>query len=306
MAEIEFSFGGYKGETSVHAEAALRFGQLLKDKLGDRLAYRMLSDTDVQGQGSGDLLAQVADGNLDFCYIASVRFASVVPEFVLFDLPFIAEDRPALFKALDGELGDFYRRALEKATPFKLLGFWDNGLRHVSNRVRPLNTLADCEGLAVRTQLSDAIGDVFRAAGFIPKPLDIKLYRQQMDRRDIDAQDNDLPTIYNFGIHKHHRYVTLTGHILGILVVICSKAAFNAWPKEVQTAVIDSMNETCDFQHRRSMERDEEAVALLRDDGAEVNALSPGAAAAFREAVRPMFEKYRPVFKAPVFDAFLP
>jgi TRAP-type C4-dicarboxylate transport system substrate-binding protein len=198
MAKFNLIFAGYKGEASVHSEAARCFGEVLERELGDDVDFTLFSDTLTQGHKSGDLPGMVTEGEISFCYMATVRFAKFVPECVLFDLPFITNDRAELFGALDGALGDFFKDAMAKATPHKVLGFWDNGLRHITNRERPLYSPADCRGLTIRTQISETIGDLFRAVGFTPRPLDIKIYRDQIESPAIQAQDNDLPTIYNF------------------------------------------------------------------------------------------------------------
>tara|TARA_Y100001936_G_scaffold247997_1_gene294979 strand:+ start:193 stop:1062 length:870 start_codon:yes stop_codon:yes gene_type:complete len=289
----------------VHAAAVDKFGARLVEELGQQVSFEQMSDALAQGHKSGDLPGMVANGSLDFCYIATLRFADKVPQCQLFDLPFIAEDRSNLFSRLDGALGDYFRAEIERETPHKVLGFWDNGLRHITNRVRALETPADCEGLVIRTQISETIGDVFRSLGFTAEPMDIKLYRERLDDPDIHAQDNDLPTILNFGIHKHHPHVTLTGHILGVLVVICSKAAYAAWSQEVRQAVDTAMADATEFQRAVAASRDAEASAQLAADGALVAALSDEGRARFRHAVTPVLERHRSLFSDPVFKGLV-
>lgn len=302
---MKFTFAGYKGAESVHAAAAARFGERLLAELGEEASFEDMADALAEGHKSGDLPGMVADGTLDFCYIATLRFADEIPECLLFDLPFIAEDRDALFAKLDGALGVYFKTAIERETPFKVLGFWDNGVRHVTNRVRPLDMPADCQDLVIRTQISETIGDMFRALGFTPKPMDIKLYRERFDDPEIHAHDNDLPTILNFGIHRHHPHITLTGHILGVLVVICSQETYSAWPDEVKSAVETAMAEATSFQRALAAERDAEAVAKLEAEGAIIGGLGEEARVAYRRAVSPVLDKHRGVFSDPVFAGII-
>lgn len=53
---------------------------------------------------------------------------------------------------LDGNLGTTLARGLEAVSVYRALGFWDNGLRHLSNRLRPVRSPADIEGLRLRLQ----------------------------------------------------------------------------------------------------------------------------------------------------------
>src|SRR3954468_17894612 len=135
MARIAIRFGGYQKPASIHSRAAVRFGDTLRKKLGDQLSFELIGDVLALGRGSGDLLPMVERGELECCYISTVRFTQQVPEFKLMELPFVVKDRASIIKALDGGLGDFFKRRVREATPFQVPGFWDNGFRHFSNRL---------------------------------------------------------------------------------------------------------------------------------------------------------------------------
>ena len=106
------------------------------------------------------------------------------------------QDRAKIYRALDGELGDFFKQKIHAETPYRVLGFWDNGFRHVTNRVRAIHTPHDCKGIRIRTQMSDFIGTVFRTIGFEPVAMDIKFFleknRHRRDRCSGKSFDHDL------------------------------------------------------------------------------------------------------------------
>jgi len=66
------------------------------------------------------------------------------------ELPFVVQDRKTICAAFTDGFGDLVRRRMRESTPFRLLGLWDNGFRHFTNKVRPIRTLADCKGLRIR------------------------------------------------------------------------------------------------------------------------------------------------------------
>src|SRR4029079_9598749 len=88
-------FGGYQKPASIHNLAAVRFGEILKHELGDRISFELIGDVLARGRGSGDLLPMVERGELDCCYISTVRFTGWIPEFKLLELPFVIKSRPA-------------------------------------------------------------------------------------------------------------------------------------------------------------------------------------------------------------------
>lgn len=293
MSPIVIKFGGYQKPASIHNRAAARFGEVLKANLGDRITFELIGDVLALGRGSGDLLPMVERGELSCCYISTVRFTHAVPEFKLLELPFVVKSRPAIIKALDGELGEYLKRRVRENTPFRVPGFWDNGFRHFSNRVRPIRLPADCRGLRIRTQMSELHGEVFRLLGFEPIPADVKEFVAAIAGEKFEAQDNPLTNIYNFGVHNFHRHITLSGHFFGASALAFNEKEYQSWPLEVRNVVDAAALEATALQHRLAAAEDAEILAKLNPRDNEVISLTDAEHAAFVAAVQPVLAKYR-------------
>lgn len=293
MTPIRITFGGYQPPASIHNRAAQRFGEVLEQKLGDRIRFELIGSVLELGRPSGDLPVMVESGELSLCYMSTVRFTGWVPELQLLELPFLIRDRRAVWAALDGELGARFTRHLHATTPFRVLGLWDNGFRHLTNRVRPIHRPADCRGLRIRTQMSKLHGEVFRALGFIPMIVDIKQFVQEVAGDTIDAHDNPLTNIYNFGVHRHHRYITLSSHFFGASLMIANASQYQSWPPDVQAAVDEAAHQATVLQRQLAAGADEEVLAQLDPRDNEVTRLTATEHAAFVEAVQPVLARYR-------------
>ena len=293
MTPLVLKFGGYQEPASIHNQAAGRFGELLKKSLGDRIRFELIGSILKIGRGSGELVPMVESGELTFCYMSTVRFSKAAPELQLLELPFVVKDRATVFKALDGELGETARRKIDSGTKCRLLGYWDNGFRYLSNRVHPIRRPEDCRGIRIRTQMSDLHGEVFRALGFEPIKSDIKEFVEQVGGDRFQAQDNPLTNIYNFGVHNHHRYITLTAHFWGSSAFVCNAAQYLGWPKDVQDAVTAAAKEATAYQRRLAAVEDAEIMKKLDPAKNEVIELTDAERGAFRKAVQPVLDKYR-------------
>jgi TRAP-type C4-dicarboxylate transport system substrate-binding protein len=293
LTAIALKFGGYQEPASIHNRAAGRFGELLKKTLGDRVSFELIGSVLKIGCGSGDLVPMVESGELAFCYMSTVRFSTAAPELQLLELPFVVKDRATVFKALDGELGETARRNIDSKTKCRLLGYWDNGFRYLSNRVRPIRKPEDCRGMRIRTQMSDLHGEVFRALGFEPIQSDIKDFVEQVGSDRFHAQDNPLTNIYNFGVHNHHRYITLTAHFWGASAFVCNAAQYRDWPQDVQDAVGAAAKEATAYQRQLAAVEDAEIMKKLDPAKNEVIDLTDAERGAFRKAVQPVLDKYR-------------
>ena len=291
--KIPIKFGGYQEPASIHNRAAAHFSELLEQKLGDRVTFELIGSILKLGRPSGDLVPMVERGELSFCYMSTVRFSRTAPELQLLELPFVVEDRRTAFRALDGEYGETARRHVEERTACRLLGYWDNGFRHLSNRVRPIRTPEDCRGIRIRTQMSDLHGEVFRALGFEPIASDVKEFVEQIGGDRFQAQDNPLTNIYNFGVHRYHRYITLSGHFWGASAIVCNAAHYRSWPTEVQSTVDAAAREATAYQRQLAAAEDAEIMAKLDPAKNDVIRLTDGERAAFMRAVQPVLEKYR-------------
>ena len=302
MEKIRLRFGGYQGPDSIHTAAAKAFGSKILETQNSAVNFELEQSVQDIGFKAGDLPRMVASGELEFCYISSIRFAEAVPEISIFELPYIVKDRVSLFSALDGELGRLLSARLEAETPLKVLGFWDNGFRHISNSVRPIRTPEDCQGMAIRTQMSALQGETFRAFGFNPTGTDINDFLDTIETDRFQAQDNPLTSIYIFGMHMHHRYITLSGHFFGLSLLLCRRDVFEKWPPELQESVLAAAKTATTYQRKLASEQDEIVLAKLRSNGNDVTFLQPEERDAFEQKVASLQERYREKFGPELFE----
>ena len=301
MKPVVIRLGGYQKPASIHTRSCRRFGEALQRELGDRIDFQFVPDVLALGHKSGDLPGMVERGELSMCYISSLRYAKWVPELALFDLPFLFPDRAAAYRVIDGKLGESLRARVSAQSPFRLLAYWDNGFRHFSNKVRPIRTPADCHSIRIRIQMSELQAESLRLLGFEPILEDIKIFVEQIGGDRFDGQDNPLTNIYNFNIHKHHRYITLSGHVYGVACLMCNRAQYESWPAAVQQAVDKAAAEATVLQRQLAAAEDEDILKKLDPAENEVVRLTPEEHRAFVDAVRPVTDKYREKFGASFF-----
>lgn len=293
FSPIVFRLGGYQKPASIHTRACLRFGEVLQREAGDQVDFQFVPDVLALGHKSGELPKMVESGELTACYISSLRYSKWVPELALFDLPFLFPDRSAAYKVLDGKLGLSLKVKTATQSPFQLLAYWDNGFRHFSNKVRPIRRPADCKGLRIRIQMSELQAKSLRLLGMEPILEDIKIFVEQIGSDRFDGQDNPLTNLVNFNIHKHHRHITLSGHVYGVACLMANRAQYESWPVTVQRAVEIAAAEATTLQRQLAATEDEEMLKRLDPAQNEVVRLTADEHRAFAEAVSPVTARYR-------------
>ena len=150
MAEpIKIRLGGYSPPDSTHSRAAVRFKESLEESTGGAAEVDLFWNILDFGYRADSLLSMVECGLLTMCYFSTSYVAASmsvpVPELEIIDLPFVFESEEGAQAALDGALGDRLTEITEDRTGFRVLGYWENGFRHLTNRLRAVRTPADCK-----------------------------------------------------------------------------------------------------------------------------------------------------------------
>ncbi len=296
MPPLEISFAGYQKPDSIHTRSAACFGEALSAELGDEIRYTLIPSVTDLGHRQGDMIRLVGEGEFDLCYIAASFFTTnFVPAFGAVDLPFVFEDQHHGYRAMDGPLGRSLAAAIDDLSPYTWLGYWCNGMRHLSNSVRPIRAPADCRGLRIRTLASPLHGETFRALGMTPEIADIAALLERSAAGTIDAQDNPLTNIFNFRIHELQPHITMTGHFWAPAVIVANKNTFRNWPGRVRDAVRAAAEASTRYQRELALAEDARIMALL-EPPVEVVTLTPAERAAFAAATAPVVDAHRAEF----------
>ena len=284
---LSISVAGYQGPGSVHTKGLEAFRDALLRDMGDRVDVTLRANVGPDGIKTADLAELTEAGDFDVIYIASSYLAERVPPLALFDMPFAAPNRDQVMALVDGPLGDRLQGALEASTGLELLGIWDNGLRHMATGDRPLLDPQDCTGLVLRTMPNADHQDVFRALGFKPRLIDAKDLTQAVQRGDVDAQENPLTNTYNFDLHHALPVITLTGHLMGIALLVINRDRMQTLRDDIRAAIIAAAAEAT--QAQRALARKDDAICTkaLQDDGATLIELSAAQRSSWRTAAAP-------------------
>lgn len=285
MSSTKIHFVGYHPKTSVQSRAMAVLAQRLDQELGDRVAFRFDSDIGELGHKANDLLRMVEAGDFDGCYFYSSYLTGRVPELGLFELPFEIGSRERFYALLDGALGRRVAASVVANTGYRVLGYWDNGIRHLSNRLHPIHTPADCKGLKIRTAFNEFHQAAFRAMGFEPKAIDVKDLPAAVADGTVDAQENPLTNMINYKVQAYHPHITLTSHLFGVSAVLVNAAKYDAWPETVQRGFAAALSEATVAQRAYAAQDDVTCMKTLTDDGARIVGLSEAERGQFVAAV---------------------
>src|SRR5262249_39773215 len=142
------------------------------------------------GYKAEDILWLVEYGLLTLGYQSSSYLTDRVPELGFVDLPFLFAHNAQARGALDGALGAYLARKIEGAVNYRILGWFENGFRQISNRVRPVHRPADLANLRIRVLPSEVQRRTFELLGAVPMRMDLTEAIALIKADKIDAQEN--------------------------------------------------------------------------------------------------------------------
>lgn len=290
---IKIRFGGYSPSDSSHSRAAVHFKEALARRVGDAVEVDLFWNVLDFGYRADDLLSMVECGLLTMCYFSTSYLANRVSELEIVDLPFLFEDENCAHAAMDGELGKFLTEKTEGATGFCVLGYWDNGFRHLSNRLRPVRTPGDLKGMRIRLQPNEIHVKTFELLGAIPVPSDLKPGIAMIESGEVDAQENPLANTFTYGVTRHHRHITMSGHFFGARGLYVHRGSFELWPREIQAAVRESVREAIGIQRQLAAETEQNLRSRLEAEGISFVDLSHEERTDFVRIIQPILDEAR-------------
>ena len=304
---IPIRMGGYGPPSTTCSRGLKILGDRLERDFGNAVDVKFIWNVMDLGYKGGDLLWMAEHGILTLAYQSTSYLADRVPELDLADLPYLFDGLDDARAAMDGRLGAWLSRTIEERIPgYRLLGYFENGYRHVSNRLRPVRTPADLKGMRVRLMPGKVHARSFELMGAVPVSLDLKPGLEAVMSGTVDAQENPLANTVDYGAHKVHRYHTLTGHCYLSRGIYMNRAEFERWPRELQDGIQRAAREA--VAEQRALAVEEEAVArrAIEAAGGEVLALTRAERAAFARLVQPLRDEMRSRFGEEVFGLLKP
>jgi len=285
--------GGYSPATTGFSLAMKRIGDRLQAKFGKDVDVKYVYNILSLGYKGEDILWLVEDGVLTLGYQSSSYLTDRVPELGIADLPFLFSGDASARAAMDGRFGAALTERIEAKMDYRILGWFENGFRHISNRLRPIRVPADMKEMKIRVLPSKVQERTFELIGASPKIMDLSEVVPAIKAGTIDAQENPFFNTVTYGIHKFHRFHSTTKHFYLSRPIFLHRPTFDAWPQALQDEMRAAVRDAVAFQRDLHVREEEESMLAIRKEGGEIAELTPEQHQAFVAAVTPIYGEAR-------------
>ncbi|MCX5590314.1 TRAP transporter substrate-binding protein [Alcaligenes endophyticus] len=286
------------GAESHHAVGVLKFGEELSRLTDGRMTIRPHYDNALGGER--EVVEGIGFGLIDMGISSTGPMGGFVDDFMLFDLPYIFTTPEHAYGFLDSEHGDALSKKLEDQVGVKIIGWMENGYRHNTNNVRPLNTPEDLKGIRHRTQESRVQVDTWTALGANASPMAWTEVFTALQQGVMDSQENPVPTIYDVKFYEVQKYLNLTGHVYSPAPLMIGARLFNSLSEQDQAAVLEAAKIATPIQREASQRLEQEYIDKLEKLGMVVTRPDT---AAFQARVQPVIEQWKSAVGTDLVDA---
>ncbi len=266
-----------------------RFEELVEARLPGRVDVQVFGAAQL-GEDR-EMLDGLRLGTLQM-HVPSSVLHSVVPEFALFDLPFLVRDRDHFRRIIASGIGDSLRKTLREDHGLVLLAFWENGFRVITNNVRPVVTPADLRGIRLRTPKDPERVRLFETLGASPASMSFSEVFSALRQGVVDGQENPLAQLTAARFHEVQQYLSVSNHVYTPAYPVVPARWFDALPEDMQRGLVEAAEETGEWLREFLAGEDERLLALVGGE-LEVNEIERDA---FVTKAAPVFDHYRERF----------
>ena len=283
--KLTLKFGHVGAPGSLFEASVNEFVKNANARLGDRAEVQAFGSSQL-GKDK-ELLQKLKLGQVTFALPSSIM-SSVADEFGVFEMPYIIQSRDHM-KAVQAELGDSVFNAAAEENGYKILSYFENGFRHITNNIRPVNVPADLEGVKLRTPNGEWRVKMFQLYGANPTPMAFSEVFTALKTDVIDGQENPYAQIWSAKFQEVQQYLSITGHVYTPAYLLVSANNFAKLPDDVQSDLMAAAAESQEAVYEMAAQLETELLQNLIDGGIKVNEADKEA---FISASTPIYEEF--------------
>ena len=97
-----------------------------------------------------DMMAQIRAGALELATFPGTVMSTLIPATSITGVGFAFPNYEKVWQAMDGEIGNHIRSAIEKTNLVPFQNVWDNGFRQITTSTKPIKTPEDLKNFKIR------------------------------------------------------------------------------------------------------------------------------------------------------------
>ena len=236
----EYRFSQYHNQTP-DSPTHLRLVEMwtaVRNETGGRVETQVFPQNNKHPGSDPAVLQMLVSGEIQFFTLMGGILGNVVPAANVQQVPFAFRSADHAHRTLDGPLGAYLREEMAaKGIVGFPIGAFDNGMRQVGGRTRPIRVPADLKGLKVRVPDGKMFDDMVRAFGAEPVTVNSSDIYAALKSGTVDAQENPLAYMDLFKHYEVMKYVSMTNHMWSGFNMLAHQGTWNRIPADIRAVI---------------------------------------------------------------------
>lgn len=302
---------------------AQKWADLVKEKTNGQINIKPYFGSTLLAGKQTNWYQAVADGSIDFVVESTINASTVIKSLNLFSLPFLMNSYEDADKITGGKSGQLIIKEFEKGG-IKFLAWGENGFRQVTNSKREITSPADMKGLKFRYVGSPIFLDIFKQLGADAVNMNWADAVTAFQQGVVDGQENPKSVLTVVKIWEYHKYMTNWNYVLDPLIFGVNMEVWKKFPKDIQEKIQQAAVEAAAYQKAlaRAYLDGTKSLEILKtrfpgsptppdpfkeavSKGMVITNLTPAQTQAFRDATKPIYDKWIPQIGKAIYDAAL-
>lgn len=282
---VELKLGHIQSDSDLWQQGALKFKEEVEKNSNGKIKITIYPNSTLGGDR--DMAEGMQIGTVDFALIAGV-LGNFEPSIQLLELPYLFDNQEQFDKVIKGDVGKEITGRVLKSSGIRILNFWDRGPREVTSN-KPINTLADIQGLKIRLPEIKAMVETWKAMGASPTTMAWNEVYTSLQQNVIEAQENPIPFIAGGKINEVQKYIAMTNHKYEYVTLSMSDKTYAKLTPEQQKIVTDAAQVATDYENQLVKDK---TGAILEDMKAKGLQVTTPDIAEFAAAARKAHEAF--------------
>ena len=278
-------------ENTCWADMGRDFGQMVSDATGGAVTVEVYAADQLTAGNQSEGIQAAIDGTTELSAHSNLIYSAFDQRLNVVSLPFLFDSFEDVDAKLDGAGGQALGEVVE-SMGLHLLGVGENGFRHPTNSVRPIDSLAAMKGLKLRVAGSELLNAEYTKWGANWANANWSEVYTGLQTGTYDGQENPLPTADGASISEVQKYVTYWTGVYDCIFFTINGDLYNSLSPELQ-AIVDECGQKA-AQNQRQLEREQDQVVLQKwtDAGVTVTELTPEAIQEFKDASASCYDDF--------------
>ena len=280
--EITLNIAGSASESHPVSQGMLKWADLVEERTNGKVQVETFLNATF-GTGTA-IIESIQSGSVQLGEGSLSSFASFTPDTQYTGVPFSFDSREHAYAWTETDFAENLKQEVIDSTGMYILGWFENGIRMLSNSKHPVTCPADMKGLKIRVMASPIYIEMFTEMGASPTPMAYSEVYTALQQGTVDGQDNPYSIFVSTNYYEVQKYFTDLAHTFDFTAFVMSEEVLNSLNDATRELMIECGKEAEEYQHQVSIEAEADNIQKIKDEGVELYNLSDDERQQFRDS----------------------